>query len=90
MTRRIHVSARQHIDSSTIALHQLRKLGPTADITAEISVSMRRYQRTASDSAPAAYSARSREPGSVPGLPSLRDPAPGVGSRAALPPVAVA
>ena len=35
------------------------------------------------DSAPAAYSARSREPGSVPGLTSLRDPAPGVGSRAA-------
>ena len=32
---------------------------------------------TASDSAPAAYSARSREPGSVPGLTSLRDPAPG-------------
>ena len=32
---------------------------------------------------PAAYSARSWEPGSVPGLTSLRDPAPGAGSRAA-------
>ena len=45
---------------------------------------------TGRDSAAAAYCARSREPGPVPGLTSLRGPAPGVGSRAARAPVAVA